>query len=142
MPKGILRLAMPARHPAHRASTVRNNSVKQRLTPKCDHEQLDHPTCADLIDVFEDAWTGYVLDQVKLPLTNPDGDMAAMTLLSFCFESIEALQRGESGDQESPLPLRGAMPGPSRKEGVARAEGMAGQRWFPPLRPRIPDGNG
>ena len=92
---------MPAKKPAYRASTIWNNSVKQRLTPNYGHEKLADPTCADLIDVFEDAWKGYVLSQVEVLLNNPNGDIAAMTLLCSYFESIEALHRGESSDRQS-----------------------------------------
>ena len=75
--------------------------MKQRLTPNYSHEKLADPTCTDLIDVFEDAWKGYVLDQVEMLLRNPNGDIAAMTLLCSYFESIEALHRGESSDRQS-----------------------------------------
>ena len=34
--------------------------MKQRLTPHYDHKKLDDPSCADLMDVFEDAWKGYI----------------------------------------------------------------------------------
>ena len=75
--------------------------MKQRLTPNFDHEKLADATCADLIEVFEDAWKGYVLDQVGMLLRNSNGDIAAMTLLCSYFESIEALHRGESSDRQS-----------------------------------------
>ena len=75
--------------------------MKQQLTPTYDHEKVANPTCADLIDVFEDAWKGYVLAQVQVLLSNPNGDIAAMTLLCSYFESIEALYRGESSDRRS-----------------------------------------
>ena len=75
--------------------------MKQKLTPNYDHEKLSNPTCADLIDVFEDAWNGYVLAQVEVLLTTPNGDIAAMTLLSSYFESIEALHQGTSSDRQS-----------------------------------------
>ena len=97
----VLSAAMPARSSADQASSVWNNSMKQRLTPNYSHEKLADPTCTDLIDVFEDAWKGYVLDQVEMLLRNPNGDIAAMTLLCSYFESIEALHRGESSDRQS-----------------------------------------
>ena len=75
--------------------------MKQRLTPTYDHEKIANPTCNDLIDVFEDAWKGYVLAQVQVLLDSPDGDIAATTLLCSYFESIEALHRGECGDRRS-----------------------------------------
>ena len=75
--------------------------MKQKLTPNYDHEKLANPTCGDLIDVFEDAWNGYVLAQVEVLLTTPNGDIAAMTLLSSYFESIEALHQGTSSDRQS-----------------------------------------
>lgn len=75
--------------------------MQQRLTPNYGHEKLADPTCTDLIDVFEDAWKGYVLDQVEMLLGNPNGDIAAMTLLCSYFESIEALHRGKSSDRKS-----------------------------------------
>ena len=75
--------------------------MKQQLTPTYDHEKIADPTCDDLIDVFADAWKGYVLDQVKMLLNNRNGDIAAMTLLCSYFESIEVLHRGESSDRRS-----------------------------------------
>ena len=75
--------------------------MKQRLTPTYDHEKVANPTCDDLIDVFEDAWKGYILDQVDMLLSKPNGNIAAMTLLCSYFESIEALHRGESSDHQA-----------------------------------------
>ena len=75
--------------------------MKQQLTPTYDHEKITNPTCDDLIDVFEDAWTGYILAQVHMLLRNSNGDIAAMALLCSYFESIEALYRGESSDNRS-----------------------------------------
>lgn len=75
--------------------------MKQQLTPNYDHEKVANPTCADLIDVFEDAWKSYVLAQVEVLLGNPNGDIAAMTLLCSYFESIEALHRGESSGRQT-----------------------------------------
>ena len=75
--------------------------MKQQLTPTYDHEKVANPTCDDLIDVFEDAWRGYILAQVQVLLDNPNGDIAAMTLLCSYFESIEALHRGKSSDRRS-----------------------------------------
>ena len=75
--------------------------MKQRLTPTYDHEKVVNPTCDDLIDVFEDAWTGYILAQVHVLLRNSNGDIAAMALLCSYFESIEALHRGESSERRS-----------------------------------------
>lgn len=75
--------------------------MKQQLTPHYDHEKVANPTCADLVDIFEDAWKGYILAQVPVLLGNPNGDIAAMTLLCSYFESIESLHRGESSDRRS-----------------------------------------
>ena len=79
--------------------------MKQQLTPHYDHEKVANPTCADLIDVFEDAWKGYILAQVQVLLRNANGDIAAMTLLCSYFESIEALHRGQSSDR----PIKGIL---------------------------------
>ena len=75
--------------------------MKQMLTPKYDHGKIDNPSLADLIDVFEDAWNGYVLVPAQVLLNTPYGDIAATALLSPYFESIEALHRGESSDRRS-----------------------------------------
>ena len=75
--------------------------MKQKLTPNYDHEKLDNPSLADLIDVFEDAWKGYILVPTRVLLNTPHGDIAAMTLLCPYFESIEALHRGESSVNKS-----------------------------------------
>ena len=75
--------------------------MKQRLTPNYDHEKLANPNLADLIDVFEDAWKGYFLAPAQVLLNTPNGDIAAMILLSPYFESIEALHQGRSSDGQS-----------------------------------------
>jgi hypothetical protein len=75
--------------------------MKQRLTPNYDHEKVASPSLADLIDVFEDAWKGYILAPAQVLLNSPNGDIAAMILLSPYFESIEALYRGKSSDRRS-----------------------------------------
>ena len=96
----VLIAALPASSSSNHASSVWNNSMKQRLTPNCNHEEFADPTCAGLIDIFEDAWKGYVLDHVEMLLRNPNGDIAAMTFLCSCSESIEALHRGKSSDHQ------------------------------------------
>ena len=75
--------------------------MKQRLTPNYDHEKVANPSLADLIDVFEDAWKGYILVPAQVLLNTPNGDIAAMILLSPYFESIEALYQGKSSDGKS-----------------------------------------
>ena len=75
--------------------------MKQRLTPNYDHEKVANPSLADLIDVFEDAWKGYILVPAQVLLNTPNGDIAATALLSPYFESIEALYRGKSTDGRS-----------------------------------------
>lgn len=75
--------------------------MKQRLTPNFDHEKVANASLDDLIDVFEDAWKGYILVPAQVLLNTPNGDIAAMTLLCPYFESIEALHRGESSDHKS-----------------------------------------
>ncbi|MCY4559439.1 MAG: hypothetical protein OXF79_24320 [Chloroflexi bacterium] len=75
--------------------------MKQMLTPKYDHEKIANPSLADLIDVFEDAWKGYILVPAQVLLNTDYGDIAAMTLLCPYFESIEALHRGKSSDNRS-----------------------------------------
>ena len=39
--------------------------MKPRRPPHYHHEKPANPTCTDLIDVFEDAWNGCVLDQAE-----------------------------------------------------------------------------
>ena len=77
--------------------------MKQRLTPNYDHEKIANPSLADLIDVFEDAWKGYILFPAKvlLNIPNHDGDLAAVTLLNSYFESIEELYQGKSSKHNS-----------------------------------------
>ena len=75
--------------------------MKQRLTPNYDHEKVDNPSLNDLIDVFEDAWKGYILVPAQVLLNTQYGDIAAMALLNPYFESIEALHRGSSSDGRS-----------------------------------------
>ena len=75
--------------------------MKQKLTPNYDHEKLENPSLADLIDVFEDAWKGYILVPAQVLLNTPNGDIAAIALLSPYFETIEALYQGKSSDRRS-----------------------------------------
>lgn len=75
--------------------------MKQRLTPNYDHEKIANPSLTDLIDVFEDAWRGYILNPAQVLLNTPNGDIAAMALLNPYFESIEALYQGESSVRKS-----------------------------------------
>ena len=75
--------------------------MEQRLTPNYNHEKVANPSLDDLIDVFEDAWKGYILVPAQVLLTPPNGDIAAMTLLNPYFESIEALHRGKSSVNRS-----------------------------------------
>ncbi len=70
--------------------------MNQRLTPNYDHGKVANPSLADLIDVFEDAWKGYILVPAQMLLNTPNGDIAALTLLNPYFESIETLYRGKS----------------------------------------------
>ena len=76
--------------------------MKQMLTPNYDHKKVENPSLVDLIDVFEDALKGYILTPAEVLLNSPNGDIAAMTLLSPYFESIEALYRGKSSDGNTP----------------------------------------
>lgn len=75
--------------------------MKQMLTPNYDHDKVANPSLADLIDVFEDAWKGYILAPAQVLLNTPNGDIAAITLLNPYFESIEALYRGEPSVRRS-----------------------------------------
>ena len=75
--------------------------MKQRLTPNYTHEKISKPTYADLVDVFEDAWKGYVLSPAQVVLNSPHGDIAAITLLSPYFESIETLYQGRASEGNS-----------------------------------------
>lgn len=71
------------------------------LSPKFDHSKLDNPTIDDLIDIFEDLWTGYVFLPVEELLNNEHGHVAAATLLSSYFEAIESHYTGESSAGKS-----------------------------------------
>jgi len=71
------------------------------LTPNYDHEKVANPSLTDLIDVFDDAWKGYILEPAQVLLNSPSGDIAAMSLLCPYFESIEALYQGESSRGKS-----------------------------------------
>lgn len=75
--------------------------MKQRLTPNFDHVKVANPSVDDLIDVFEDAWKGYILVPAQVLLNTPHDDIAVMTLLCPYFETIEALHRGESSVHKS-----------------------------------------
>lgn len=75
--------------------------MKQRLTPNYDHKKVADPSLTDLVDAFEDAWKGYILSPARVLLGTPNGDIAAMIVLSPYFESIEALYQGKSSMRKS-----------------------------------------
>jgi hypothetical protein len=71
------------------------------LSPSYTHEKLVSPSFSDLVDVFEDLWSKLIFEQAELLLSNPNGDMAAMTILMPYFESIECFTTGLSSKQQS-----------------------------------------
>ena len=75
--------------------------MEHRLSPRYDHEKLEDPTLSDLIDVFEDSWMGFVFSPAKTLLSYPDGDVAAMTLITSYFEAIWIYLTGEDSDRKS-----------------------------------------
>lgn len=75
--------------------------MEYRLSPRYDHEKLENPTLADLIDVFEDSWKSFVFSPAEKLLTHPDGDVAAMTLITSYFEAIWIYRTGKDSDGRS-----------------------------------------
>lgn len=75
--------------------------MEHRLSPHYDHKKLEHPTLSDMIDVFEDSWMGFVFSPAEKLLSYPDGDVAAMTLLTSYFEAIWIYLTGEDSDGKS-----------------------------------------
>ena len=71
------------------------------VSPRFNHSKLENPDLSDLIDVFEDSWRGYVLGPAAHLLKHPDGDVAAMTLLTSYFEAIWIYLTGEDSDGRS-----------------------------------------
>jgi len=81
--------------------TRKPRTMEHRISPRYDHEKIENPTLEDLIDVFEDSWRGFVLTPAKALLKHPDGDVAAMTLISSYFEAIWIYMTGEDSDGRS-----------------------------------------
>lgn len=75
--------------------------MEHRLSPRYDHEKLEDPTLSNLIDVFEDSWMGFVFSPAERLLSCPDGDVAAMTLITSYFEAIWIYLTGEDSDRKS-----------------------------------------
>lgn len=75
--------------------------MEHRLSPRYDHEKLEDPTLSDLIDVFEDSWMGFVFSPAEKLLSYPDGDVAAMALITSYFEAIWIYLTGEDSDRKS-----------------------------------------
>jgi hypothetical protein len=71
------------------------------LSPSFKHDKLANPTDADLIDVLEDIWRGYIFAPVGQLLAQPYGEVAAMTLLCSYFEALWTYVTGESSDKQS-----------------------------------------
>jgi hypothetical protein len=71
------------------------------VSPRYDHSKLDNPSLMDLVDVFEDSWRGYVFAPAKMLLGHPDGDVAAMTLVTSYFEAIWIYLSGEDSEYRS-----------------------------------------
>lgn len=71
------------------------------VSPSYTSEKLENPTFDDLVDVFEDIWRKCILDQAKLLLQSPNGDIAAITLLGSYFEAIAGIMAGENTDNKS-----------------------------------------
>lgn len=75
--------------------------IENRLSPRYNHVKLEDPTLSDLIDVFEDSWRGFVFSPAEKLLSYPDGDVAAMTLITSYFEAIEIYLTGQDSDGKS-----------------------------------------
>lgn len=75
--------------------------MHELLSPNFRHDKLANPTFEDLIDVFEDLWKNYVFVPCEMLLHFPNGDVAAMTVLSPYFEAIWIHISGEASDKNS-----------------------------------------
>jgi hypothetical protein len=71
------------------------------VSPRFDHSKLENPSLADLIDVFEDSWRGYVFTPAEMLLKHPVGNVAAMTLVTSYFEAIWVYLSGEDSERRS-----------------------------------------
>lgn len=75
--------------------------MNQHLSPNYTHEKLENPQVEDLIDVFEDFWSGYIFSQCELLLKNPNGDVAVITLLCSYFEAVAGYMEGQDTNGRS-----------------------------------------
>lgn len=75
--------------------------MEYQLSPRYTHKKFEDPTLSDLIDVFEDSWIGFVFSPAEKLLSYPDGDVAAMTLITSYFEAFWIFQTGEDSDGKS-----------------------------------------
>ena len=75
--------------------------IESKLSRSFDHEKLENPSYDDLVDVFEDLWVGHIVEPARILLENNSCEIAATTLLSSYFESIEMYMSGTSSDGKS-----------------------------------------
>jgi hypothetical protein len=71
------------------------------VSPRYGYSKLENPSLADLVDVFEDSWRGYVFGPAEMLLNYPGGDVAAMTLVTSYFEAIIIYMTGENSEGKS-----------------------------------------
>lgn len=79
----------------------RGSQLEYYLSANYTHDKLENATVKDYVDVFEDLWRNNVFAQAKLLLGSPNGDIAAMTVLSSYFEAIEAYVTGMDSTSKS-----------------------------------------
>ncbi|OCH30634.1 hypothetical protein A6E13_19040 [Aliivibrio fischeri] len=75
--------------------------MEYNLSPSFKHDKIEAPSFIDLVDVFEDIWLHYHLSPAKILLEHQHCEVAALSLLSTYFESIECYISGEKSEGKS-----------------------------------------
>ncbi|MEZ8316002.1 hypothetical protein [Vibrio splendidus] len=75
--------------------------MEYNLSPYFKHDKIEAPSFIDLVDVFEDIWLHYHLNPAKILLDHQHCEVAALSLLSTYFESIECYISGRKSEGKS-----------------------------------------
>jgi hypothetical protein len=91
------------------------------ISPHFSPEKLDSPSIADLIDVFEDRLSGWLLGPAQKLLDNPVDQVAGFALSLSYFEGICIYLRGEDSKSKSKQFFREGFVDVFRSSGLADA---------------------
>jgi len=78
-----------------------HREMKYHISPNFTHEKLDDPTFTDLVDVFEDRMTNWLIEPAHQLLSVEHGSIAAVAVLLGYFEGIEIYCSGQDSYKQS-----------------------------------------